>query len=268
MEAEEETKSISILGCGWYGFAVAKALLLEGYSVKGSCTSNSKFEILKQTGIEPFQVIFEAESEIYAPEFFSCDILIIAIPPKRRSGEANSYIQKISRIKEAIVHYQIKRVVFISSTSVYGDHNTEVNEDTVPLPDTESGKAIHEAENLLEDHPLFKTTILRFGGLIGPERNPARFFSGKTDIPNGNAPINLIHLEDCIAVTMSVIKKDVFGNILNACSSNHPLKKDFYTEAAKKSGLNLPQFRDELSQWKIVSSTRMEPSLGLRLTKL
>ena len=47
---------ISILGCGWLGFPLAKALVSKGFSVKGSTTSDEKIAVLKNAGIEPFLI--------------------------------------------------------------------------------------------------------------------------------------------------------------------------------------------------------------------
>lgn len=47
---------ISILGCGWLGFPLAKALLLKGFSVKGSTTSSEKLATLEKAGITPFLI--------------------------------------------------------------------------------------------------------------------------------------------------------------------------------------------------------------------
>jgi len=58
--------------------------------------------------------------------------------------------------------------------------------------------ALYRSEQLFHENTNFQTTVIRLAGLIGPGRNPARFFAGKTNIPNGNAPVNLIHLDDCI----------------------------------------------------------------------
>ena len=42
---------ISILGCGWLGFPLAKSLVEKGFSVKGSTTSENKLSILSTAGI-------------------------------------------------------------------------------------------------------------------------------------------------------------------------------------------------------------------------
>jgi hypothetical protein len=48
----------------------------------------------------------------------------------------------------------------------------------------------------------FKTTVLRFGGLIGEDRNPFKFIAGRENMDNPDAPINLIHQADCIGIIL------------------------------------------------------------------
>ncbi|WP_158800646.1 SDR family oxidoreductase [Pedobacter sp. L105] len=247
-------KEISILGCGWYGMALARLLLTDGYIVKGSSTTAEKLTGLQQTGIIPYLVNFQAEEEQFDPAFFRCSLLVISIPPKRSTAEQYTFLSKIERIIKAAFLYKVPEIIFISSTSVYGDQNEEVNEETIPLPETDSGKAILAAELALKSSHGFTTTIVRFAGLIGPAREPGRFFAGKKDIPNGLAPINLIHLEDCIGITKKIIDEEAFGYTYNACSPDHPSRADFYSYAAQQSGLEKPQFKNELLNWKCVNS--------------
>ncbi|HZY37940.1 MAG TPA: SDR family oxidoreductase [Mucilaginibacter sp.] len=253
---------ISILGCGWYGEALAVALLKKGLAVKGSVTSANKLEHLQAIGIRPYLIKFDADRQSTDPEFFRCDILVVSIPPKLKAGEGTSYPAKIQRIIDVCVRYLVKRIIYISSTGVYGDHNGEVDELTEPKPDTESGRILLEAEKLfLNEHP-FKTTILRFGGLVGPGRHPGRFFAGKTDIANGLAPVNLVHLADCVAISMAIIEMDAFGHLFNAVSPDHPSKTDYYSLMTLRAGLPIPGFINELKGWKVVSSVNLERLLN------
>jgi nucleoside-diphosphate-sugar epimerase len=136
---------------------------------------------------------------------------------------------------------------------VYSEQNKELNELSDPKPNTPSGVILFEAEELFRQQTAFETTIIRFGGLIGPGRDPGRFFAGKKEIPNGLAPVNMIHQDDCVGLTMAVLAKDVFGYTLNACTPHHPPKSAFYTQAAAKAGLEQPEFIPELKEWKIIS---------------
>jgi nucleoside-diphosphate-sugar epimerase len=259
---------ISILGCGWYGLALAKSLLADGIQVKGSTTSPHKMEALAADGVEPYLVNFIAGTESYDAGFFNCGILLIAIPPKARSGGAADFIYKIEKIINAIRRHNVKKVIFISSTGVYADLNNEVNENTNPQPNTEAGRVLLAAENLFGQETAFKTTIIRFAGLIGPSRDPGRFFAGKKNIPNGKAPVNLVHLDDCISLTKAIIDKDAFGYLFNGCAPDHPAKSKFYTQAALNSGLEQPAFIDELREWKVVKCENAATVLNYRFKAL
>ncbi|MFI5163456.1 MAG: SDR family oxidoreductase [Sphingobacteriales bacterium] len=243
---------VSILGCGWYGKAVAVTLIARGISVKGSATSPDKVAPLFSLGILPYVVQFDADNQTFDPAFFECDVLIISIPPKFSEGD--EYLPKLQRIIQTIPQSQVEKVIYISSTGVYGDYNGEVNELDDPQPNTPSGEILLQAEKLFQAETAFKTTIIRFGGLVGTGRDPGRFFAGKTAIPNGLAPVNLVHLADCIGITGAIINHDAFGYLFNACSPHHPRKADFYREASSGSELPLPEFIDELDSWKLVNS--------------
>jgi nucleoside-diphosphate-sugar epimerase len=253
--------TVSVLGCGWYGLELAKALVNKWIKVKGSTTSAEKLMILSQQGIEPYQIDLSTEDSIDT-DFFDCDVFWVCIPPRARSGNGEVYLKGLKKLIPHIQSQGIKQVMLISSTGVYGDHNTEVTELDDPNPDTESGKILLKAEELLKAEKAFSTTIIRFGGLIGPDRDPGRFFAGKTNIPNGEAPVNLIHLTDCIGISCAIVDKQAFGHTYNAVSPSHPTKAEFYTAATAASELEEPQFIEEKTNWKIVSSINVDQHLG------
>jgi nucleoside-diphosphate-sugar epimerase len=259
-------KNISILGCGWFGLPLAKALLKLGYNVKGSTTSIDKVPILNDAGINAFLLNFNANEIPETDNFFETDILIICIPPKRKSTEFSDYPNKINIILN-LAQGKSKNIIFVSSTSVYGDVNATVNENTIPIPDTDSGQLLLKTEQNFLNKNSFSKTILRFAGLIGPNRDPGRFFAGKTEIPNGLAPVNLIELEDALGVTIAIIEQQKFGYIYNACNANHPSRLDFYTRASIKSNLELPKFIKEKQAWKIIDSINISKYLGYEFKK-
>lgn len=249
-------KTISILGCGWYGLELAKALIEQGYQVKGSSTTIEKLEILSNYQIQPFLVNIQKGEEQYDPSFFKSELLFVCIPPKRNAAEQADFFYKIERIINAAKNNHIKQLIFISSSAVYGDTNSELTELDTPHPETASGKAMLKVESLLKNQTDFTSTIIRFAGLVGPKRHPGRFFAGKENIPNGRAPINLIHLDDCIGLSLAILKNEAFGYTFNACAPHHPSKQDFYNLATKNIQLTPPIFIDELLNWKIVASVK------------
>jgi nucleoside-diphosphate-sugar epimerase len=260
-------KKISILGCGWLGLPLAKKLIKKGNSVNGSTTSESKLSILKDAGINPFLVMLESESisETINDFLTESEILIIDIPPKLRANTDSSrkiFVEKIETLIPFIEKSTIKKVLFVSSTSVYGDQNDLITEETNPNPETESGKQLLLVEAILQKNQNFQTTILRFGGLIGEDRHPVKFLAGKENLENPDAPVNLIHQNDCINIIKEIIHQSKWNEVFNAVAPFHPTREDYYTQKAKEHNLVLPKFNSEKSNIKkIISSQKIESIL-------
>ena len=269
---------ISILGCGWLGLPLAKSLLLEGYEIKGSTTSESKLEVMKNAGISAFQIQLEEHQIIGTIEDFlkEIDVLIIDIPPGLRrvilSSEEMTFVNKIKNLIPFIEKSGIQKVVFVSSTSVYGDGFPicEITEKNKPNPDTESGKQLAIVEALLQSNLHFKTTVIRFGGLLGEDRHPIKFLAGRTNLEHPDAPVNLIHQEDCIGIIEAILKQVQqynWGETFNAVAPQHPTRKAYYQKKALEFGLDLPQFNKEISVGKLINSNKIVQELNYTFRK-
>jgi nucleoside-diphosphate-sugar epimerase len=261
---------ISILGCGWLGLPLAKALLSKGFSIKGSTTSVDKLPILETTGIIPFLIaLSENKTNGKLTDFLeNSEILIIDVPPKLRGPSTENFVSKIRNIIPFIEQSSIQNVLFISSTSVYNDDATFVTEETIPTPDTESGKQLLETEQLLQNNSHFKTTVLRFGGLIGEDRHPVKFLAGRENLDNPDAPVNLIHQDDCIGIIKKIIEKNYWNETFNAVAPSHPSRELYYTQKAMDLNLALPRFKSEQnSAGKIILSARIETVLKYTFAK-
>jgi nucleoside-diphosphate-sugar epimerase len=260
-------EKISILGCGWLGLPLAQKFIKSGFHVKGSTTSEEKLNQLKEAGIEPFLIaLSENKIEGNMSGFLKdSDLLIINIPPKLRSSNTENFVAKMKHLIPFIEESSITKVLFVSSTSVYGDLPLEDNhkavvfsEESNPKPDTESGKQLLEVENLLLHNNHFSTVIIRFGGLIGNDRQPVKHLAGRLNLENPDAPINLIHQTDCIAVIEKIILKNSFGEIYNAVAPFHPTRKEYYTAKARTYNLSVPHFdENKISKGKIISAKKI-----------
>ena len=124
---------ISLLGCGWLGFPLAKSLLGKGFIVKGSTTSIEKISVLKAAGISPFLISLGGNEMASEMDSFlqNSEILIIAIPPKLRSEASENFVSKIQSLLPFIENSSVKKVLFVSSTSVYADDNSTITEGDV-----------------------------------------------------------------------------------------------------------------------------------------
>lgn len=240
------TKTIGIIGCGWLGLPLAKHFVDRGFSVKGTTTSENKVKILKEAGITPYRISLSAH-KIQGPVSGFLEhlpILIINVPPGLRGkGPKESYIKKMVLLHNEIKKTAIKKVLFVSSTSVYGDVPGDVTEETTPNPVTESGRQLLASENLFRENKNLQTTIIRFGGLIGPNRHPVTMLSGRENLKGGDAPVNLIHLDDCINLIHAIIKYEQWGEVFNGVYPDHPLKKDYYAAEALKRSIEPPEYQ-------------------------
>jgi nucleoside-diphosphate-sugar epimerase len=252
---EKSLQSISILGSGWLGKPLGAVLSLAGYTVKGSTTSAAKLDELSALGIIPFQINLVPDMTGDTGDFFDSDVLVIAIPPRARQNTADHYLHQMENAVAGIQNGTVRRIVFISSTSVYPDTEGVVTEN-----DADKTALLVRAENLFLQNDDLGVVILRFGGLVGPERHPARFLSGK-NAEAGSNPVNLIHLDDCIGIIRTIIETDCWNNIFNACADAHPTRREFYNQACEQLGVPFPVFSDADRPYKIVSSEKLKKTL-------
>ncbi|WP_161887600.1 SDR family oxidoreductase [Pontibacter russatus] len=257
---------ISIMGCGWLGLPLAAQLVRAGYDVKGSTTTPEKLEVLQAEGVAPFLLNLQEENVDMGRlrDFLQAQVLVLNIPPHLRSDGGESYLQQLRLLAKALAASPVNRVLFVSSTSVYPDLNRVVTEEDIIFAEEQQPEhMLLQAERLFQSAEGWMTTILRFGGLVGGNRKPGRFLAGKKHVPNGDAPVNLIHLEDCIQIISRIIEQDIWGEVFHACADQHPLRKEFYTQAALALGLEPPEFDDmQETHFKLINSQKLKDALA------
>lgn len=242
---------ISIYGCGWLGAPLANSLKKQGHVLKVTAQSSASVAKLQKLGYKTYQSSIKAINDL-APDFFDCDLLIIAIPHK--------IVADFIALCNIIQKQKVSKVIYISSTSVYQNNNSIVNEAVGPLNPESKILQIEQALTCSS----YDLTVVRFAGLIGPKRDPAQFFikSGRP-ISQPDATVNLIHLDDCIGIINKIIALNKYGEIYNGCTPDHPLKKNFYQQAAMRSGNNpLTLAQPEKIQFKTVDGSKVTHELG------
>lgn len=263
--------NISILGCGWLGLPLAARLREDGHTIKGSTTRQEKIQELTSAGITPYQIqLFEEGVQGDLSSFLAdSEVLIIDIPPGLRSNPEADFIGKMGRLMNYIKKSSVKDVLFVSATSVYED------KEDFPVyteKDKANGTAINSvqliaAENLFLNSDSFNTTVVRLGGLFGPNRHPVQYLAGRKNLANPNAPVNLIHLQDCIKILSKIISEGIWGETLNAVFPEHPTKEEYYKKTARSKNFDLPDFdHSQPSKGKIVDSLQIRSILDYEFT--
>jgi nucleoside-diphosphate-sugar epimerase len=234
--------TLAIVGCGWLGLPLALKALESGQKVKGSTTSYSKVEELEKHGIESYLLRLPDHGPIPST-LMEADALIINIPPDRKSGSViKEYGDAVALLIESARRVDmIKQVTFISSTSVYGRAEGLVDEKVIPMPESDSAKALVRAEKSIIESGL-NYYILRFGGLAGPGRHPGRFLAGRKNVPAGNHSVNFLHLDDAVDSILHLMHRSTKSAVYNVASPRHPTKRTFYCQMAKEIKMEPPQF--------------------------
>lgn len=184
------------------------------------------------------------------------DLIVICWAPGTRENANNDYQRtywdRLIELRLALFQdHRPKHIIYTSSTSVYGDQDgSHKSEADPPTPHNERSQTLIKAEQeVLGWAEKFKLTsqVLRLSGIFGPDRTPGlRLLKHKTTITgNGNAWVNLVHVNDIVQAVMKAIQTQKKGlwNI-NALTVE---RYELYQHIAKSHGLPEPQF-ENLSQ--------------------
>ncbi len=155
--------NILVIGCGDVGSRLALLLASDGHCVYGVRRSAHAL-----TGVTMLQA--DVSQPLQLP-MATLDYVFIILSPDSSSQAAyeQTFINSLDSLQRALEPYNLKRVFFISSTSVYGEDNGEwVSEETVPKACGFNGQVLIAAESLAKRY--WPTTIVRFGGIYGEGR--------------------------------------------------------------------------------------------------
>ena len=234
--------TISILGCGWLGKYLGRALVKEGYLVKGSVRHADGFKALASVSIEPYLVeVTSTNFVISNKNFFDASVCIVCLPFKRSFETPLDYFLQIQQVTKAIQKTAIDYVMFTSSTSLYRQGEGAVTEDSFYDTSSKRAKVLFDAEQLFFNLlPHQVSLILRIGGMYGYDR-----VIGKRSnfTQNGLQPVNYVHVDDITAIFLEFLKRLPFKcDIFNLVSDQHPTLEALYTKVALVNKLPSPIF--------------------------
>lgn len=259
---------ISILGCGWLGQPLALDLLQSGHEIVATCRSKDKAIRLQNLGLSTaVYALGEDLTQGHLTEVFNSKLLILNIPVGRKNADSKAFLDHIQTLLIHATKSSITNVIFVSTTSIYGEPEGVVIEQTTPHPVTESGKINLAIEGLVKRYFAERSTIIRLAGLVGADRHPAKFLAGKLNLANPNQVVNLIHQQDVISAIKHIIKFNLWSKTLHLSATQHPSRNEYYTYAAKKLGLLAPSFIEssEKKTGKLIDSSASLKSLKMSL---
>lgn len=220
---EFEPQSVLIIGCGDIGRRVAARW--HDVPVTGLVSSAASAEQLQTTGITPLRANLDYPADL--KDLPLKDALVFYFAPPPPTGTTDPRVQHfLAAIDPA---HLPGRIVYISTSGVYGDRGGEVvNEDTPPNPQVDRARRRYDAEQQLrrfgQEHGV-AVVILRVGGIYGPGRLPRMRLEDRVPIIHEHlAPsTNRIHSEDLAQICVAAAKRgqaDAIYNVSDGTDSN------------------------------------------------
>lgn len=235
-----------IVGCGYLGERVARRWREGGQSVYVMTRSESRAAVLRDLGYTPIVAdVTRAETLKQLP---AVETVLLAVGFDRSVGNSihDVYVEGLKNVLAALPG-ETGRLIYISTTGVYGSADGEwVDETTPPAPKREGGQASLAAEELIAVHQLGpRSVILRLAGLYGPGRVPfIRELRAGEPIPaRASGWVNLIHVDDAAAVVLAAAEMPLDRLSIYCVSDGVPVERgEYYSEVARQIGAAPPRF--------------------------
>ncbi|WP_231184322.1 SDR family oxidoreductase [Haladaptatus sp. DYF46] len=242
--------NVAVLGCGYVGCELARGLLADGHDVVGVRRSADGLRAVEDVGADAIRAdVTDDDSLSSIP---NVDVLVYAVSADGRDSEAarTAYVEGL---RTTLDHFAAResspeRVVYTSSTGVYGDRDGARVDESTPLePRTEREEILAEAEATVRKEREWDWTVTRFSGLYGPDRyRLERYLEG----PVSDRYLNMIHRDDAAGAIRYLLETDNGRNGVVLVSDDEPVRK--------------PTLADWLADQCGVSPPPREPATGER----
>ena len=190
---------VVIVGCGYIGLELGRQLRAAGHEVTGVRRSDTGLDAVAAAGLEPHRA--DATDPGSLSSLPDAEWVVFAASSGGRGADAARAVY-VEGLEHVIDEYAGRssppdRLVYTSSTGVYGDHDGAfVDEDTPIDPKTEKTEVLAEAERIARETAAdagIDGTVARFAGLYGPDRYRLdRYLTG----PVTEGYLNMVHRDD------------------------------------------------------------------------
>ena len=221
---------VAVLGCGYVGLELGRQLAPD-HDVVGVRRSASGVKRIERAGFDAIQAdVTDPDDLARVP---NVDWIVFAASSGGRGADAAREIY-VDGLRTAIETFGAReqspdRLIYTSSTGVYGDHDGEwVDEDTPIEPTTEKTEVLAEAERIAReeasDHGM-DGTVARFAGLYGPDRYRLdRYLDG----PVTAGYLNMVHRDDAAGAIRYFLDVDIARDEVVLVVDDEPVSKHVF----------------------------------------
>ena len=232
--------SNNLVNCGY------KLVIVDDFSTgnKKSLKKNKNIEIIKKNiSSNNIKQLFK---NIYCCIHLAAKAEIL-IDKKKEKKYFNDNVVGLQNILNLCALYRVKKFIFASSASVYGDtKNKKVKESDQVKPLHFYGYTKYLGEKIIKEYCRInniKFYILRFFNVYGNKSNAvvAKFLAQDLQKKNitiyghGNQSRDFIHVKDICEVIKKLISKNITSDIFNVGSSNTCSIKELKNLVSKKN---------------------------------
>lgn len=272
---------VLIVGCGYVGLPLGVELVKQGHEVFGLRRSMGGEAEMTAAGIKPLVGdITRPEDLTKLPGPFDWVVSSVSSTKGGEEEYRQVYLQGTRNLIEWLAPMQLKKFVYTSSTSVYGQADGSVVKESSPTePSSATSRLLVETEKLLLDAAQakkFPAVILRVAGIYGPERGHLflQYLRDEARIAGkGERILNMIHRDDLVSVILAALKSARAGEIYNAVDDEPVAQIHFFRWLSETLGKWMPPFatEDEIVQRKRgltnkkISNRKLKMELGVAL---
>jgi len=236
--------TVVVLGCGYVGLELSRQLTGEGHDVVGVRRSDEGLTAVEATGASAVQAdVTDPDALTAVPD---ADALVFAASSGGRGAEAarRVYVEGLETVIEQFGARENPpdRLVYTSSTGVYGDHGGDWVDESTPLdPQTEKTRVLAEAERVaIETAAEYGVdgTVARFAGLYGPDRYRLdRYLEG----PVTEGYLNMVHRDDAAGSVRHLLTTDEARGEVVLVIDDEPVEKWAFADwLADECGVEQP----------------------------
>ena len=243
--------NVVVVGCGYVGLELAEQLADRDHGVTGVRRSDAGLEAIDSVGERVEAVRADATDPESLGALPNADAVVFAASSGGRQAEAarGVYVEGLTNVIEEYGSRATlpDRLVYTSSTGVYGDHNGAwVDEETPIDPTTEKTRVLAEAERIAVETAAefgIDGTVARFAGLYGPERyRLERYLDG----PVTAGYLNMVHRDDAAGTVRYLLEADAARGEPVLVVDDEPVEKHAFADwLADECGVDRPEKRSK-----------------------
>lgn len=201
-----------VIGAGYTGLRLVGRALDAGWDVTATSRSEPRRAELASQGAHA--LAWSGSDTVAALPIDEATDVVYSVPPDPSLGPDD--LVDIAR--------GCRRFVYLSSTSVYGDHaGQRIDEDSPRRPTSPAGKARLEIEEALLNSAL-DAHVVRIVGIYGPGRTLDRYIAGGRYklVDGGEKLTNRIHVDDLVTTILAVLERAPRGPRAWLAADGHP----------------------------------------------